>query len=551
MPLVLSASSVCDVCLEGYTCETPEDCPHAISCGHIFCLRCLLSIGPPGSPTCPLCRKRYAMNAVKKLHVDPPSALDPEVDFLRRVAFAFDGQQHERESLVRRIEPWLEENSETDHSALRHALNALNLLSALKDRTQEDGVRVNELEGELGNLRQINADERDRFDGLESGYLARIQELDNEVLELKGLIKPLRKQLKQFKHSSANPLPAPPEPVPLDRFPSFARPVAESAEGFASYFTPGTGAPTLFPEMRSEKSRGKRRATEQHAMPSTGSIFLAGAPPSQRVIPPGPESGTMYNDEAPAAAYVSGYSNGYSQGLSYGNGGQPEPIYPPPSSVGPRYNSPLEDSISALRLSAPIASAAIAMPNPPPASSDPIPLTRWIANCLIYAPAVSSRETSTEVPPRAMVSPPTAHQVAARRMAHQRDSSHRQSLSSWGTVHSDPNSPAASNHSMGGLGLRNFPLSGFASVAPVSPGDIPVRADGLLGFTSATPVSHTPTAVSTPTQRPVTYLSPHGPLTRLDSTLEMRQQSRLVSMLPHLGLSSRTICGHGSNMMSR
>ena len=35
--LVLHPSSRCDVCLDPYSWETPDQTPHAIPCGHIFC----------------------------------------------------------------------------------------------------------------------------------------------------------------------------------------------------------------------------------------------------------------------------------------------------------------------------------------------------------------------------------------------------------------------------------------------------------------------------------------------------------------------------------
>lgn len=43
--LILHPSSACDICLEGYSASNP---PHAITCGHIFCLRyCIDFLSPP------------------------------------------------------------------------------------------------------------------------------------------------------------------------------------------------------------------------------------------------------------------------------------------------------------------------------------------------------------------------------------------------------------------------------------------------------------------------------------------------------------------------
>ncbi|EIN05562.1 hypothetical protein PUNSTDRAFT_122413 [Punctularia strigosozonata HHB-11173 SS5] len=67
MPLVLHPESRCDICLDAYTSSTPENWPHAISCGHIFCKSCLRMVNPVA---CPLCRKRFDIVKVTKLHVD-------------------------------------------------------------------------------------------------------------------------------------------------------------------------------------------------------------------------------------------------------------------------------------------------------------------------------------------------------------------------------------------------------------------------------------------------------------------------------------------------
>src|ERR1700685_2004939 len=84
--LVLHPSSRCDICLDDYTWVPPANSPHAISCGHIFCLTCVISFFSvtrflcsssysrclralyPSS--CPLCRKNFQPDRVKKLHVD-------------------------------------------------------------------------------------------------------------------------------------------------------------------------------------------------------------------------------------------------------------------------------------------------------------------------------------------------------------------------------------------------------------------------------------------------------------------------------------------------
>ncbi|KAH7926582.1 hypothetical protein BV22DRAFT_1104217 [Leucogyrophana mollusca] len=63
--LVLSSSATCDVCLEGYS--SGAHAPHSITCGHVFCQRCLDHLT---RHTCPLCRTRFTPQDIRKLHVD-------------------------------------------------------------------------------------------------------------------------------------------------------------------------------------------------------------------------------------------------------------------------------------------------------------------------------------------------------------------------------------------------------------------------------------------------------------------------------------------------
>ncbi|KIM59885.1 hypothetical protein SCLCIDRAFT_125322 [Scleroderma citrinum Foug A] len=63
--LVVGPNSTCDVCLECYT--NGVNIPHAISCGHVFCQRCIQHLV---QHKCPLCRTRFSPQEVRKLHVD-------------------------------------------------------------------------------------------------------------------------------------------------------------------------------------------------------------------------------------------------------------------------------------------------------------------------------------------------------------------------------------------------------------------------------------------------------------------------------------------------
>lgn len=87
MPLVIHPSSCCDICLDPYS-NSSATSPHAIECGHIFCLGCvnLGQLAPRNNiylvlshilrclhslnqNICPLCREPFDPDRAKKLHV--------------------------------------------------------------------------------------------------------------------------------------------------------------------------------------------------------------------------------------------------------------------------------------------------------------------------------------------------------------------------------------------------------------------------------------------------------------------------------------------------
>ncbi|KAJ7492802.1 hypothetical protein FB451DRAFT_550815 [Mycena latifolia] len=120
MPLVLHPSSCCDVCLDSYTFQVADDAPHAIPCGHIFCRACLVTVEPTN---CPLCRKAFNRERIKKLHVDRPET-DTEADLLQRVALAFDAETVTKAQLSTDLAAWLAGRSDDDVIALLHAPSA-------------------------------------------------------------------------------------------------------------------------------------------------------------------------------------------------------------------------------------------------------------------------------------------------------------------------------------------------------------------------------------------------------------------------------------------
>ncbi|EIW55723.1 uncharacterized protein TRAVEDRAFT_129815 [Trametes versicolor FP-101664 SS1] len=112
--LLVHPSSQCDVCLDPYTWNTAAKSPHAIQCGHVFCLDCLRSVHPTN---CPLCRKGFNPERIKKLHVDkvngdgsgPAGAKLEEYEFFRRIAVLFDHRSEPEEinALVEEVNAWV------------------------------------------------------------------------------------------------------------------------------------------------------------------------------------------------------------------------------------------------------------------------------------------------------------------------------------------------------------------------------------------------------------------------------------------------------------
>ncbi|KAJ7139941.1 hypothetical protein C8R44DRAFT_868034 [Mycena epipterygia] len=414
MPLVLHSSSCCDVCLELYTWATPEDSPHAIPCGHIFCRTCLVSVEPTN---CPLCRKAFNRERIKKLHVDRPE-IDTESGFLQRVALAFDAQTDEQAQLSVDIEPWLDARPENDHVPLRKAWAAFKVYNKLNERRQLDKKTIKEVQRMLRHRTEESEYDRDTFKAVESSLLTQVSDLSSYVLlllaassltcavmfvsrqiaDLEAQVNPLRLELSKYQHTK-NPLPPPPEPVPLDRFPPFARATAESAEGYAAYFTPN-GAPSWFPNNsphtaepeppRTDKGKGKQPQYNiyQPAANQTGNVIIPGATPSQRVIPTDDGNGHAYHTHVPASAYVEGYANGYGLGYGAASGGvDADANYASTSAYQlppqPRAEEPenfLEDAIGGLRLwGVPTASAAAIAPvaaRPPDSAPVTLPLRR-------------------------------------------------------------------------------------------------------------------------------------------------------------------------------
>ncbi|KAK7064379.1 RING-type domain-containing protein [Favolaschia claudopus] len=328
MPLVLHESSSCDVCLDSYAWTTPDDAPHAIPCGHIFCRSCLLSVEPTN---CPLCRKAFNRERIKKLHVEPPES-DAERDLMRRLALAFDAETREQARISDDLNAWLESRHEDDHPALRKAWAAFKEYNKMTEHIQQDRHTIRRFERQVKQLFDDAQIQTDASNAIESNLRTEIAEINGKLRDLRAEVEPLREELARYQHR-ANPLPAPPEPVPLDRFPLFARAAAESKDGLYPYLTPGGTSYTNLLATESQppatdKGKGKQPPpVDLVYINPTENFIIPGASPSQRIVPAVPraerksKSKHTYRTHAPASAYVNGYATGYGEGYNAANNG--------------------------------------------------------------------------------------------------------------------------------------------------------------------------------------------------------------------------------------
>ncbi|KIO11809.1 hypothetical protein M404DRAFT_798801 [Pisolithus tinctorius Marx 270] len=123
--LVVHPASTCDICLDPYSITAePVKSPHAIACGHTFCLTCLRNLSPSA---CPLCRKTFRQDSIKKLHIAELPELDRAsegaenaqlLSLLQRVALASteDAPDDEVVQVLAEVDEWLSQHSEDSNS---------------------------------------------------------------------------------------------------------------------------------------------------------------------------------------------------------------------------------------------------------------------------------------------------------------------------------------------------------------------------------------------------------------------------------------------------
>ncbi|KAG6329399.1 hypothetical protein ID866_9691 [Astraeus odoratus] len=189
--LVVHPASYCDVCLDPYNITSePTNSPHAIACGHIFCLTCLRNLTPS---ICPLCRKTFQQGSVKKLHLAVPPELDgasesPEnaqaSSLLQRVALVSgeDVPDAEVVAVLTEVDEWLSQHSDDANSnqPLRAAVASLQRYKALLDQTERDKVEHRRLRHQLKSSRRNADHDLKTSRAVEESLLSRIQELESE-----------------------------------------------------------------------------------------------------------------------------------------------------------------------------------------------------------------------------------------------------------------------------------------------------------------------------------------------------------------------------------
>ncbi|KAF8548733.1 hypothetical protein OG21DRAFT_1489144 [Imleria badia] len=208
---VVHPATLCDVCFNPYIIGSsePANSPHAIVCGHIFCLTCLRNISPSA---CPLCRKSFQPDRIRKLHVAGPPELDGAAtidagatQLLQCVALVSgeDVSDVEVIEVVTEVEEWLSSNSAEDnsvalelvlahgngimmtggpaslHRPLRAALAALRRYKALQERNERDHAEHRRVYHELAAYRRNAHQDPQTSRAVEESLLGRIDEIES------------------------------------------------------------------------------------------------------------------------------------------------------------------------------------------------------------------------------------------------------------------------------------------------------------------------------------------------------------------------------------
>ncbi|THU93926.1 hypothetical protein K435DRAFT_180998 [Dendrothele bispora CBS 962.96] len=146
--LVLDPSSCCDICLDPYDSNdsNPEGSPHLIiSCGHIFCKRCLSKII---SMECPLCRKFFSLNNLQRLYVEQPEDPDrmKKYDLMRKLVLTCDSKEEDIVAVREEVDVWLGSKvKEGKHCSVRKTVEILDRLQRVKDQKRRHKREIKHL----------------------------------------------------------------------------------------------------------------------------------------------------------------------------------------------------------------------------------------------------------------------------------------------------------------------------------------------------------------------------------------------------------------------
>ncbi|KAI0929400.1 hypothetical protein AcW1_009912 [Taiwanofungus camphoratus] len=204
--LALHPNSTCDVCLEGYN---SVNVPHAISCGHIFCLRCLQSLS---RQCCPLCRTPFVLSDARKLHIDkgsrpptPPSSLQTYSseahcharhlhDCITRIVRE-GAPSTEVRDVIEDVREWLLTQPPDEHADLRSAYLLLFRYTDLQYKAVEEKHTLPELQRTCQDLKEQLRSERE-------DATARYEDLCRMRIDEQETAKAVEKSLREH-HSKA------------------------------------------------------------------------------------------------------------------------------------------------------------------------------------------------------------------------------------------------------------------------------------------------------------------------------------------------------------
>ncbi|KAI0317707.1 hypothetical protein OF83DRAFT_111295 [Amylostereum chailletii] len=212
--LFVHPTSTCDICKQAYSWDAPDDDapeetrwltrPHALECGHIFCLICLNRRSPP---LCTLCDGSNPPQRFKRLHVNPPPPEPQDIveghRLLERLAlFSDEGvARDQHDAIVDEANAFLDQYPEC---RLRHAIRILSL-STVRHRSTADQyaeltqphadqtMTVRELRRLILSKEEQHGDERK----LQSRLVRQIEELQGSAWPIEPLGIPLRRPMHQ------------------------------------------------------------------------------------------------------------------------------------------------------------------------------------------------------------------------------------------------------------------------------------------------------------------------------------------------------------------